>query len=191
MKSAINMMADNFLTIDPLNFAGADVVIKYWNAVRNLINSLAVLILLVAGVAIMLQYEPTTFNLQSVLKRLIVAVVLINFSILVIQVAIDIANVVALGGYYMLNGIFENEAGIPNARASAGALAGMLITMLGAAAASGFTGKAFLVFLQSFNSARLIYTKLLFSGLFGHLSCIALNSSFLEGASSICKSSLG
>ncbi len=141
VKRVVNFLADNFLSIDPLNYPGANIVIKYWNVIRNLVNSLAVLILLVAGVAIMLQYEPTTYNLQSVLKKLIISVVLVNFSILLIQISIDIANVLAQGGYYMLNSMFEaDSSGLANSNAAIGALSASLIGMLVAAVASGFTG---------------------------------------------------
>ena len=141
MKTALNWIADRFLTIDPLGHAGSDTVIKYWNVIRNLVNSLAVLILLIAGVAIMLQYEPTTYNLQSVLRKLIIAIVLVNFSILVIQLAIDVANVVAMGGYFMLNQAFENDSsGLSNASSAIGALTAAITTMIVAAAASGFSG---------------------------------------------------
>src|SRR5690606_14420922 len=145
----VPFMAHKFLTVDPLNSPGAGVVVKCWNVIRNLVNSFAVLMLLITGVASMLQYAPTTYHLQSVRIKLIIPVVLVNVSILVIQVAVDIANVLALGGYYMLNNIFEpDSSGLANINAAIGALSASLITMLAAAVASGFTGfMALIVFL--------------------------------------------
>lgn len=101
-QQAISWIADSFLTVDPLNGMGSGIVIKYWNVMRNFVNSLAVLILVASGIAIMMRYEPKTFRIQNVITKLIIAIVLVNFSILIIQLILDIINVFALGGFYML-----------------------------------------------------------------------------------------
>lgn len=106
VESFFNKIAGSFFTIQPLDF---DIVTDFWNIIRNTVNAMAVLILLIAGVAIMFRYEPSTYKIQSILTKLVITIILINFSILIVQVAVDIANVIAFGGYrFLIDAISSN-----------------------------------------------------------------------------------
>jgi hypothetical protein len=140
VTGVMNFIADHFFTVDPLSYP---IVKDIWNIVRNFVNAMAVFILLIAGVAIMLRYEPKTFSLQSVLTRLIITIVLVNFSILIIQVAIDIANVFAFGGYHFITGALEamngtKDTGLGAAGAASG-FAALVAFMVASIFASGGT----------------------------------------------------
>lgn len=123
-------IAVHLTTVDPLQYG---ITRDAWNIMRNFVNGLAVVLLIIAGIAIMLRYEPQWFNLQSVLTRLITTIVVVNFSILIIQFAIDIANVFSTGGYFFL----INTLNDPNAAPGAGI--GAAVAAMAALSAYVFT----------------------------------------------------
>jgi hypothetical protein len=128
VQTAIDWMAGEIFTIDPLG--KFPMVADMWNITRNFVNGLAVLILVIAGIAIMLRYEPKTYSLQSVLTKLIVTIILVNFSILIIQMAIDIANVLALGGYHLIVSTLQTVSGYEPVSNSALGGAGVALAAL-------------------------------------------------------------
>src|SRR5690606_31137673 len=117
------IIADNVLVLNPLQDLPA--VTSLWNVVRNVVNAMSVLLLVAAGIAIMFRYDPKTFSLQSVLTKLLTTILLVNFSILIIQFVVDVSNVIAYGGYYLLQSVAEGSGA--TGRGAGGALTALAI----------------------------------------------------------------
>lgn len=80
-----------WLFIRPLTQEGG--VVKLWDTVRNIANVVFVLILVAIGLASILGYEPESWSPAILLPRLLVAIVVANFSLLLVQGLIDLTNV--------------------------------------------------------------------------------------------------
>lgn len=132
----INYIADHLVTVDPLQYA---ITGQIWNVMRNLVNGLAVVLLIIYGIAIMLRYEPGRFNLQNGLTTLIVTIILVNFSILIIQFAIDVANVASAGGYHFILSALKDVNSGPD----------LSSTMAGVTSMAGLSAAAFAIILSS------------------------------------------
>lgn len=147
INKVFGMITDRFITVDPIGstlFGGLP--IKFWNIIRNFVNALSVLILVAAGIAIMLRYEPNTFRLQTVLRKLIITIVAVNFSVLIMQVFVDIANVLAYGGYHYLTSVLDEPAAAVSGAGVTAGLLGYVALAMASAVVSGLGGFVMIVF---------------------------------------------
>jgi hypothetical protein len=88
------------VTIDNANYTGIPALIQGWTFVRDLVNIFLVFILLSIAIATILQIE--SYGARSLLFRLILIALLVNFSFLAAQGIIFITNSLALQLYSTL-----------------------------------------------------------------------------------------
>lgn len=85
-----------------LSYAGfttSDFVVKMWKAVRDFVNLFFILALLGIAVANIVQYEINNYAVKTILPKLIVVVIVVNFSRLIVGLGIDAGNVMEAGIY--------------------------------------------------------------------------------------------
>lgn len=85
-----------------LSYAGfttSDFVVKMWKAVRDFVNLFFILALLGIAVANIVQYEINNYAVKTILPKLIVIVIAVNFSRLIVGLGIDAGNVMEAGIY--------------------------------------------------------------------------------------------
>lgn len=85
-----------------LSYAGfttSDFVVKMWKAVRDFVNLFFILALLGIAVANIVQYEINNYAVKTILPKLIIVVIAVNFSRLIVGVGIDAGNVIEAGIY--------------------------------------------------------------------------------------------
>lgn len=84
-----------FLKVDPIGFGKTDnIVYTIWNAMRVLTSGMFVLIFLVAIFSNITSLGISNYSLKKLLPRLIAAAIAIQFSYLIVSLAIDITNLV-------------------------------------------------------------------------------------------------
>ncbi|MBM4401663.1 MAG: hypothetical protein FJ044_00260, partial [Candidatus Cloacimonetes bacterium] len=93
--AAFGTLQRNFLQTMPVTKTGA--VVNLWNIVRNLVNVLFIIFLLIIGITTILRIEPKTWSPGSLIPKLFLAIVLANFSLLLVQLFIDVNNVATEG----------------------------------------------------------------------------------------------
>jgi len=100
-----NFVQKNGLQMRPLT---AEVgVVKVWNVNRALANIFFVILLIIIGIATILRLEPKTYNLGTLLPRLFINIALANFSLLLVQVLIDTANILTQTFFTLMEGILK------------------------------------------------------------------------------------
>ena len=77
-------------------FADAPPVMVGWVIVRDLVNMVFIIALIISAVATILNYETSDLHVKNVLPKLIGAAVLINFSKMIVGLLIDASQVVTL-----------------------------------------------------------------------------------------------
>lgn len=85
-----------------LSYAGfttSDFVVKMWKAVRDFVNLFFILALLGIAVANIVQYEINNYAVKTILPKLIIIVIAVNFSRLIVGIGIDAGNVMEAGIY--------------------------------------------------------------------------------------------
>jgi hypothetical protein len=77
-------------------FADAPPVMMGWVIIRDLMNMVFIIVLIISAVATILNYETSDLHVKNVLPKLIGAAVLINFSKMIVGVLVDVSQVVML-----------------------------------------------------------------------------------------------
>ncbi|MBU1110581.1 hypothetical protein KKB83_03110, partial [Patescibacteria group bacterium] len=96
------LLETTMLKTEPLTEAPA--VVEIWNAMRRLANVFTIIVLFVIGIMTIFRINPKQFQPGAALGGLLVAVILINLSLLLCEVFIDINNLLVV---YIFD-IFEN-----------------------------------------------------------------------------------
>ncbi len=84
-----------------LNGGNGEIVYVVWTMVRDLLNLAFILILLFSAFATIFQVEK--YNLRSILLRLVLMAVFVNFSLPIARVIVDASNIIM---YYFVNVLF-------------------------------------------------------------------------------------
>lgn len=99
-------------------FADAQPVVMGWVIVRDFVNMLFIVVLLISAVATILNYDTHDLHVKNVLPNLIAAAVLINFSKMIVGLLVDASQVVTLTfvNAFQASGIgnFAQVLGLPN-----------------------------------------------------------------------------
>lgn len=77
-------------------FADAPPVMMGWVIIRDLMNMVFIVVLIISAVATILNYETSDLHVKNVLPKLIAAAVLINFSKMIVGILVDVSQVVML-----------------------------------------------------------------------------------------------
>ncbi len=91
-------------------FTTSSFVVTMWMAIRDFVNLFFILALLGIAIANIVQYEINNYAIKTILPKLIVIVIAVNFSRLFVGLVIDAANVVE-AGVYQVGGMGPHGAG--------------------------------------------------------------------------------
>ncbi len=111
-------MIEGFLVLDPTVISGpaqddsapstesapANPAKDAWEIFRDIANILMVIVLLIVIASYVTGFGINDYNIKKMLPKIIVAVVLINLSFYVVQIAIDLSNIIGAG----IKGLFDN-----------------------------------------------------------------------------------
>ena len=92
-------MSNTLFSLEPSLFVGYDSnpTFVLWQYVQTIANVIMVIILLVVIFSQLTGYGIDNYGIKKMLPKIIIAAVLINFSFLLCQVAVDLSNIIGLG----------------------------------------------------------------------------------------------
>lgn len=102
--AAFAMIADNFLKIEPGLASGGEVQAA-WGIMRNIANGAFIIMFLAIIISQLTGFGISNYGIKKMLPRLIVAAILVNLSIYICQIAVDLSNILGYGLRAGLGGI--------------------------------------------------------------------------------------
>lgn len=99
--AAFAMIADNFLKIEPGLASGGEVQAA-WGIMRNIANGAFIIMFLAIIISQLTGFGISNYGIKKMLPRLIIAAILVNVSIYICQIAVDLSNIL---GYSLRAGI--------------------------------------------------------------------------------------
>ncbi|MBF1024070.1 MAG: hypothetical protein HXK97_02450 [Candidatus Nanogingivalaceae bacterium] len=94
--AAFAMIADNFLKIEPDLASGGEVQAA-WGIMRNIANGAFIIMFLAIIISQLTGFGISNYGIKKMLPRLIVAAILVNVSIYICQIAVDLSNILGYG----------------------------------------------------------------------------------------------
>ncbi len=102
--AAFAMIADNFLKIEPGLASGGEVQAA-WGIMRNIANGAFIIMFLAIIISQLTGLGISNYGIKKMLPRLIIAAILVNLSIYICQIAVDLSNILGYGLRAGLGGI--------------------------------------------------------------------------------------
>ena len=102
--AAFAMIADNFLKIEPGLASGGEVQAA-WGIMRNIANGAFIIMFLAIIMSQLTGFGISNYGIKKMLPRLIIAAILVNLSIYICQIAVDLSNILGYGLRAGLGGI--------------------------------------------------------------------------------------
>lgn len=99
--AAFAMIADNFLKVEPGLASGGEVQAA-WGIMRNIANGAFIIMFLAIIMSQLTGFGISNYGIKKMLPRLIIAAILVNVSIYICQIAVDLSNIL---GYSLRAGI--------------------------------------------------------------------------------------
>lgn len=106
LNDSVWNLATSLLRVNPLN--QSDAIFTAWGTIRNLANVIFALIFVIMIFSQVSNIGITNYGIKKLLPRLIIGAVLVNVSFIVVQVAVDLANIIGTGLYDLLLSISPN-----------------------------------------------------------------------------------
>ena len=94
--AAFAMIADNFLKIEPGIASGGEVQAA-WGIMRNIANGAFIIMFLAIIISQLTGFGISNYGIKKMLPRLIIAAILVNLSIYICQIAVDLSNILGYG----------------------------------------------------------------------------------------------
>lgn len=94
--AAFAMIADNFLKIEPDIASGGEVQAA-WGIMRNIANGAFIIMFLAIIISQLTGFGISNYGIKKMLPRLIIAAILVNVSIYICQIAVDLSNILGYG----------------------------------------------------------------------------------------------
>lgn len=94
--AAFAMIADNFLRIEPGLSSGGEVQAA-WGIMRNIANGAFIIMFLAIIISQLTGFGISNYGIKKMLPRLIIAAILVNVSIYICQIAVDLSNILGYG----------------------------------------------------------------------------------------------
>lgn len=94
--AAFAMIADNFLKIEPDLASGGEVQAA-WGIMRNIANGAFIIMFLAIIISQLTGFGISNYGIKKMLPRLIIAAILVNVSIYICQIAVDLSNILGYG----------------------------------------------------------------------------------------------
>lgn len=105
--AAFAMIADNFLKIEPGLASGSEVQAA-WGIMRNIANGAFIVMFLAIIISQLTGFGISNYGIKKMLPRLIIAAILVNISIYICQIAVDLSNILGYGLRAGLGGIGDS-----------------------------------------------------------------------------------
>lgn len=99
--AAFAMIADNFLKLEPGLSSGGEVQAA-WGIMRNIANGAFIIMFLAIIISQLTGFGISNYGIKKMLPRLIIAAILVNLSIYICQIAVDLSNIL---GYSLRVGL--------------------------------------------------------------------------------------
>lgn len=99
--AAFAMIADNFLKLEPGLSSGGEVQAA-WGIMRNIANGAFIIMFLAIIISQLTGFGISNYGIKKMLPRLIIAAILVNLSIYICQIAVDLSNIL---GYSLRAGL--------------------------------------------------------------------------------------
>ena len=99
--AAFAMIADNFLKLEP-GLSSGDEVQAAWGIMRNIANGAFIIMFLAIIISQLTGFGISNYGIKKMLPRLIIAAILVNLSIYICQIAVDLSNIL---GYSLRAGL--------------------------------------------------------------------------------------
>lgn len=99
---AFNFLADSFLSINS-DYVTSKSIENAWNVMRTLANVVFVIAFLVIIFSQLTSAGISNYGVKKLLPRLIISAILVNMSLIICQIAVDISNILG----YSLNTLFD------------------------------------------------------------------------------------
>ena len=91
--NAFTMLADNFLKTSPSIFGEATATYKVWSSIRTLANIIFVIVFLIIIFSQLTGIGIDNYGIKKMLPKIIIAVILVNLSYFICQIAVDLSNI--------------------------------------------------------------------------------------------------
>lgn len=140
--AAFAMIADNFLKIEPDLASGGEVQAA-WGIMRNIANGAFIIMFLAIIISQLTGFGISNYGIKKMLPRLIVAAILVNVSIYICQIAVDLSNILGYGLRAGIGGIGD-EITLFQSGQGRGTWGGFALTVL-AAGTAGILALAVLI----------------------------------------------
>ena len=120
---AFNFLADSFLSINS-EYVTSDSIENAWGAMRTLANVVFVIAFLVIIFSQLTSTGISNYGVKKLLPRLIIAAILVNMSLIICQIAVDVSNILGyslktlfntLGNDVLLSRPVEDPTGVNTA----------------------------------------------------------------------------
>jgi|GEM_PF-1318891 len=140
-------LVSGLLTVNPINQSGSNSIYQAWGSIRSIANVLFVLFFLMIIFSQLTGMGITNYGVKKLLPKVIVCAILVNISFIIIQLAVDLANVIGSSLYGFIVGMApEYTIRWGNAlnllEGGAALLTGVAVTV---AAVGGFTALFFIL----------------------------------------------
>ena len=132
LKTVYDVFSGFFLNIDPAVFSGYQVgtpgyaIHKVWSSFRNIANVLLVVALLIVILSQISGFGINNYGIKKSLPKIIIAALLVNFSYIICQGAIDLSNIFG----HRIGDIFEGMLDASSSKYISGSYTGSTIATL-------------------------------------------------------------
>ena len=156
MNSAYTNWIEPLLKTSPglmsaLQVNGGNGVYDAWGIFRDIANVMFVLVFMVVIFSQVTGFGIDNYGIKRTLPRLIISAILVNFSFLICQLAVDVSNILGSGLNNLMTA-YANNVSLPNISGASGAgttaqllLGGIMTAALAVAVAGAVTGLAFIL----------------------------------------------
>ena len=107
IDDAIWAMVSSMLTVNPLR--QSDDIYKAWSSIRSIANVVFVLFFLIIIFSQLTGAGITNYGVKKLLPKVIIAAILVNISFIIVQLAVDLANIIGTSLYDLLKGMAPNN----------------------------------------------------------------------------------
>lgn len=94
-----------------------------WRSFRNISNVFLILVMMWVIAAQVTGYGLSNYNIKKILPKLLVAILLINFSLIIAKIAVDLSNIAGVGFFNLFRGLSNHISSISGANLSASNIA--------------------------------------------------------------------
>lgn len=114
---------EKFFKLETSSIFDNPVFQQAWRSFRNISNVFLILVTMWVIASQITGYGLSNYNIKKILPKLLVAILLINFSLIIVKIAVDLSNIAGVGFFNMFRGLSHNVATISGSNLSASSVA--------------------------------------------------------------------